>query len=76
LSIKIFNEKIINKEIIEYFKKEKKPFVIKNIFESNIDLDFINEKFSKEKIIALNKYSDKKILTISDLTKKIIRGEK
>ena len=63
-------------EIQNYFNTEKRPFVIKNAFSSNIDLNYLEKHFSKQDVIALNENSDKEILSMSELIKKVNQGKK
>ena len=76
MPLKIFYNTSITEEINEYFRLNKKPFVIKNTFKSNIDLNFLNEEYGKDTVLALNKNSDKEKIKVSSLIKRITRGEK
>ena len=76
MPIKIFYNNSITEEIKNYFNINKKPFVIKNIFESNIDLSFLKKKYGNDTVLALNKKSDKEKIEVSSLIKKILNGEK
>ena len=60
--IKTFKHKTDLHEIQNYFNSEKKPFVIKNAFSSNIDLNYLEKHFSSQDVIALNENSDKETL--------------
>ena len=75
-SIKIFTSSSSIEDIKSYFQVQKKPFIVKSIINSNIDLNFLNKKFKNEKIISLNPNSDKEILSVSELIIKIQNGEK
>ena len=48
--ITIFNKSHSIHEIREYFRNEKKPFIVRNEIKSKINLDFLNDKFKKDKI--------------------------
>ena len=74
--ITIFNKSNSIGEIREYYQNEKKPFIVRNVMKSKINLDFLIEKFKKEKVISLNPNSDKEILSISSLIKKVKNGKK
>ena len=63
-------------EIQNYFNSEKKPFVIKNAFKSDIDLNYLEKYFSSQDVIALNENSDKEILPMSELISKVNQGKK
>jgi len=75
-SIKTFHESSPFNEIEYYFKIIKKPFIVRNIIDSHINLDFLMSKFKDEEVISLNPNSDKEVLTISKLIDKISEGEK
>ena len=74
--IKIFNKSHSIHEIREYFRNEKKPFIVRNVIKSKINLDFLNDKFKKEKVISLNPSSDKGILLVGSLIQKVKNGKK
>ena len=63
-------------DIQNYFKTEKKPFVIKNAFSSNIDLNYLEKHFSNQDVVALNENSDKETLSVSQLINKVKHGKK
>jgi len=63
-------------EIQNYFNTEKKPFVIKNAFSSNIDLNYLEKHFSNQDVIALNENSDKETMSVSQLIRKVNQGKK
>ena len=63
-------------EIQNYFNNEKKPFVIKKVLSSNIDLNYLERYFSSQDVIALNENSDKEILPMSELINKVNQGKK
>lgn len=75
-SIKIFQSSSPFSEIQTYFQKEKKPFIVRNVIDSNINLNFLVEKYKNEEIISLNPNSDKEILSVNTLIKKIRDGKK
>ena len=75
-SIKTFHESSPFNEIEYYFKIIKKPFIVRNVIDSHINLDFLMSKFKDEEVISLNPNSDKEVLTISKLIDKISEGEK
>jgi len=74
--IKTFYDGLINQEVINYFQYTKRPFVLKNAFKTDINLEFLNNKFSKENVLTLNEKSDKERLTVTELIKKIQKGQK
>ncbi len=76
MSIKIFNKNFIYEDVVAFFNKKKEPFVIRNAFKSQIDLDFIKQKFNHEKVLTLNQNSDKEILSVSRLIREIKIGRK
>ena len=51
-NITIFDKSHSIHEIREYFYNEKKPFIVRNVIKSEINLDFLNDKFKKEKVIS------------------------
>jgi hypothetical protein len=63
-------------EIQDYFHSEKTPFVIRNAFSSNIDLNYLEKHFSNQDVIALNENSDKETLSVSQLISKVNQGKK
>ena len=69
--IKIFNKESSIHNIQKYFNNEKKPFVVKNVFDSKIDLDFLENNFEKEIVPSLNPNSHKELLSIETLIEKI-----
>ena len=73
--ITIFNKSHSIHEIREYFRNEKKPFIVRNVIKSEINLDFLNDQFKKEKGISLNPNSDKGILSVGSLIKKVKNGK-
>ena len=74
--ITIFNKSHSIREIREYFHNEKKPFIVRNVIKSKIDLDFLIDKFKEEEVISLNPNSDKEILSVASLIKKVKNGKK
>ena len=74
--ITIFNKSHSIHEIREYFYNEKKPFIVRNVIKSKIDLDFLIDKFKEEEVISLNPNSDKEILSVASLIKKVKNGKK
>ena len=75
-SIKTFESSIPFCEIQNYFQREKKPFIVRKIVNSKIDLNFLANNFEQETIISLNPNSDKESLSVSNLVKKIKAGKK
>ena len=75
-SIKTFQSTNQINEISNYFKMEKKPFIVKNIIDSNIDLNFLKKKYEHEEVLTLNPRSDKEELKVSKLIQKVLSGEK
>ena len=73
--ITIFNKSHSIHEIREYFRNEKKPFIARNVIKSEINLDFLNDQFKKEKVISLSPNSDKEILSVGSLIKKVKNGK-
>ena len=55
----IFNKSSSLNEIKEYFQNQKKPFIVRNVMKSKINLDFLIDKFKEEEVISLNPNSDK-----------------
>tara|TARA_B100001250_G_C19807064_1_gene793865 strand:+ start:941 stop:1816 length:876 start_codon:yes stop_codon:yes gene_type:complete len=76
LDIKIFNKDVLKSELISFFSNTKKPFIIRNVFKSKVNIDFLKNKFSNEKVLTLNNNSDKELLKVSSLIKKIEKGKK
>ena len=74
--ITIFNKSHSIHEIREYFRNEKKPFIVRNVIKSKINLDFLIDKFKEEEVISLNPNSDKEILSVASLIKKVKNGKK
>ena len=74
--ITIFNKSHSIHEIREYFHNEKKPFIVRNVIKSKINLDFLIDKFKEEKVISLNPNSDKEILSVGSLIQKVKNGKK
>ena len=74
--ITIFNKSHSIHEIREYFHNEKKPFIVRNVIKSKINLDFLNDKFKEEEVISLNPNSDKEILSVGSLIKKSKKWKK
>ena len=76
MTIKTFNKNVLDRDLVLFFNNSKKPFIIRNIFNSNVNIDFLKNKFQKEKVLTLNKDSDKELLRLSTLIKKIEKGKK
>ena len=74
--IQIFNAATDLDEIQRYFKVEKKPFVVKNVISSDIDLKYLEKHFGDQDVIALNDNSDKETLLMSELIDKVNLGKK
>ena len=74
--ITIFNKSHSTHEIREFFHNEKKPFIVRNIIKSKINLDFLNDKFEEEDVISLDPNSNKEVLSVGILIKKIKNGKK
>ena len=75
-AIKIFNSSSPINEIRSFFKNEKKPFIIRKIVETNVDLNFLIERYKNENILSLNPRSDKEKIKFSQLIEKIKSGQK
>ena len=60
--ITIFNKSHSKNEIKEFFHNEKKPFIVRNVIKSKINLDFLNDKFEEEEVISLDPNSNKEAL--------------
>ena len=74
--ITIFNKSNSIHEIREFFHNEKKPFIVRNVIRSKINLDFLNDEFKEEEVISLNPNSDKEILSVGSLIQKVKNGKK
>ena len=74
--ITIFNKSNSVHEIREFFHNEKKPFIVRNVIRSKINLDFLNDKFKEEEVISLNPSFDKEILSVGSLIQKVKNGKK
>ena len=74
--ITIFNKSNSIHEIREYYQNKKKPFIVRNVMKSKINLDFLIEKFKEEEVVSLNPNSDKEILSVGNLIKKVKNGKK
>ena len=74
--ITIFNKSNSIHEIREFFHNEKKPFIVRNVIRSKINLDFLNDKFKEEEVISLNPSFDKEILSVGSLIQKVKNGKK
>ena len=55
--ITIFNKSHSKHEIKEFFHNEKKPFIVRNVIKSKINLDFLNDKFEEEEVISLDPHA-------------------
>ena len=75
-NIKTFTSKDNLVDIQNYFKKQKKPFIVKRIIDTNIDLKFLKEYFGNQDVLALNDNSDKECLTMAQLIDKVNNGKK
>ena len=76
MKIKTFNKNALDVDLVSYFNYSKKPFIIRNIFKSKVNIDFLKAKFKNEKVLSLNQNSDKELLKVSKLIKKIENGKK
>ncbi|MFL2998735.1 MAG: JmjC domain-containing protein [Candidatus Neomarinimicrobiota bacterium] len=76
MTIKTFNKNVLDRDLVSFFNNSKKPFIIRNIFNSEVNIDFLKNKFQKEKVLTLNKDSDKELLRLSTLIKEIEKGKK
>ena len=74
--ITIFSKSSSMNKIRKYFHNEKKPFIIRNVIKSKINLDFLIDKFKEERVISLNPNSDKEILSVGSLIQKVKNREK
>jgi hypothetical protein len=76
LRLKIFSKDNNLGLVEDYFLNIKKPFVIRGITKSNVNLNFLDENFSEIQVFTLNPKSEKEKLSISNLIKKVRNGEK
>lgn len=76
MKIKTFHKNALDGDLVSYFNYSKKPFIIRNIFKSKVNIDFLKAKFKNEKVLSLNQNSDKELLKVSKLIKKIEDGKK
>ena len=74
--LKIFENYSDPKKIKDYFLYKKKPFVIRNLFKSNVDLKFLKRKYSDFVVNSLNNKSIKEKISIFNLIDKIKAGQK
>ena len=74
--IKIFDSSSPTNEIRNYFKNEKRPFIIKKAVNSKTDLNFLSKKYKNENVLSLNPNSDKEHIKFSKLIQKIKSGQK
>jgi len=74
--IQTFNAATDLDEIQRYFNVEKKPFVVKNVISSDIDLKYLEKNFGDQDVIALNDNSDKETVLLSELIDKVNLGKK
>ena len=74
--IKIFDSTNPTSEIRNYFKNEKRPFIIRKAVNSKIDLNFLSKKYKNENVLSLNPNSDKEHIKVSKLIQKIKSGQK
>ena len=74
--IKIFDSSSPTSEIRNYFKNEKRPFIVRKAVNSKIDLNFLSEKYKNENVLSLNPNSDKEHIKVSKLIQKIKSGQK
>ena len=66
---------ILNMKNKNYFIYKKTPFVIRNLFQSNVDLKFLRSKYSDYVVNSLNNNSIKEKISIFNLINKI-KGQK
>ena len=76
LGLKVFTWEDNIKLIENYFLNIKKPFIIKGIVKSSVNLNFLDENYINTEVICLNPKSEKEKLQISYLIKKVRNGEK
>jgi hypothetical protein len=76
LTIKTFNKDALNSELISFFNDIKEPFIIRNIFKSKVNINFLKNKFRDEKVLTLNQNSDKELIKVSNLLNQIKKGKK
>ena len=76
MTIKIFKKDVLNSEIISFFNDIKEPFIIRNVFRSKVNINFLKNKFYDEEVLTLNENSDKELLKVSSLLSKIKKGKK
>jgi len=74
--IQTFNPVTDLDKIQHYFNVDKKPFVIRNVINSNVDLKYLGKHFGHQNVIALNDNSDKETLLMAELIDKINLGKK
>ena len=74
--IQTFNPVTDLDKIQHYFNVDKKPFVRRNVINSNVDLKYLGKHFGHQNVIALNDNSDKETLLMAELIDKINLGKK
>lgn len=74
--IQTFNPVTDLDKIQHYFNVDKKPFVIRNVINSNVDLKYLGKHFGHQNVITLNDNSDKETLLMAELIDKINLGKK
>ena len=76
MQIEIFNSTTDIREIKYYFDNTKKPFVIKNVINSKIDLKYLDKYFGDQNVTFLNNHSEKEDLQLTEFINKINSGAK
>ena len=62
--LKVFENYSEHEKIKNYFIYKKTPFVIRNLFQSNVDLKFLRRKYSDYVVNSLNNNSIKEKISI------------
>jgi len=74
--LKVFENYSEHEKIKSYFIYKKTPFVIRNLFQSNVDLKFLRRKYSDYVVNSLNNNSIKEKISIFNLINKVKKGQK
>jgi len=75
-SIKIYQKSSSFHEIEHHFHNVKEPFIVKNIINPKVDLNFLEKKFKNENVLSLNPNSDKELISMYKLIQKVTAGQK
>ena len=76
MQIEVFNSTTDIREIKYYFDNTKKPFVIKNVINNKIDLQYLDKYFGDQNVTFLNNHSEKEDLQLTEFINKINSGAK